>query len=175
MGSCLASCLVKLILKAKHTLGEHDKQVNTFRAESMLIITSIIRLGRSELPANKMDNDSFERMLFNLKLIANNEDKFSKIILQDQRKAFSAVLKKEDEKKLEVQRAAGKDNQTKCQVDDLLQFRQLQARSSLGGSPADSFDIDLIRATGTDDEKDKKISKLDSIVQLTGKLLYLKG
>ena len=55
-----------------------------------------------------------------------------------------------------------------CQVDDLLVFRQFQAKAGASASLADSFDFDVSKATVGDEEVDGKLTKLDKVIQLTG-------
>lgn len=51
-------------------------------------------------------------------------------------------------------------------MDDVISFRHLKSKRALAGS--DEYDMDLTRATGTGEQDDKMVNKLDRVIQLTG-------
>jgi coatomer subunit beta len=67
---------------------------------------------------------------------------------------------KKDEKKAKDRKAVD------VHVDDVIAFRHLKSKRALAGS--DEYDLDLTRATGTGEQDDKMVNKLDRVIQLTG-------
>lgn len=55
------------------------------------------------------------------------------------------------------------------QADDPIFFRQLKGKKG-GVDAADEYDLDLTRATGVGERADDLASKLNRVVQLTGKI-----
>ena len=75
MGASLATTLTKLALRysqaVKNSRAEDaDKKVNRFTAESMLVLTSIVHLGKSGLPTKPITADDADRICFCLKVLA---------------------------------------------------------------------------------------------------------
>lgn len=69
----------------------------------MLIMTSIIRLGKSDIPTSKIDEDSLDRVLVCLRVLSTPDDKFIKdIFLVDCRNAYSQLIQADEVKKLKT-------------------------------------------------------------------------
>ncbi|KAJ1944884.1 coatomer subunit beta, partial [Linderina pennispora] len=60
-GTVLASTLAKLVLRFSK-LSQPDDQVNSLRAEAVLIMAGIIRIGQSTFVATPIDEDSYDRV-----------------------------------------------------------------------------------------------------------------
>ncbi len=58
----------------------------------MLIMTSIIRLGRVELPKTPIDDDSYERILTCLRIISDPDEKTEEVFLEACRKSFATLM-----------------------------------------------------------------------------------
>ncbi|KAG1823810.1 adaptin N terminal region-domain-containing protein [Suillus subaureus] len=137
-GSVLASALTKL--------------ANALRAESMLIMTSIIRVGQSKFVTVPIDEDSNERILNCIQTLSELQEKsiVHDIFLKDTKAAYSKMLVAQERKR---------------KIDDLLTFRQFSKKSA--DDPIDYVE-DLGKATGTAEVREDFISNLSRISQLTG-------
>ncbi|KOS15793.1 coatomer protein [Malassezia pachydermatis] len=167
--SVLAVTLVKLTLRFL-SLSSDEEAKNILRAEAMLIMTSIIRVGQSTFVSSKIDEDSKERIMTCLQILGraslslDEAHAAADIFLKDSRHAYATMLEHERAKNTSK---ADKQMSVVTQPHEQLVFRQL------GGSHADQDDIDyeaeLNRATGKSAvSKDDFISKLQRVVQLTG-------
>lgn len=163
LGSILAATLTKLALQYSSLCKDHSK-VNSRFAEATLVITSILRLGKSDLPPNQIDPDNYERTAACLRAILEPTKITNRNFLLDCRQAFSSML--ESKKKLEVQTKKEVKKQSK-QPDELIVLRQLRGRKNAADDGVDQYELDLSRATGAG-EDDDLLSKLSRIVQLTG-------
>jgi coatomer subunit beta len=173
LGSVLATALVKLALRYNELVPNSAKS-NAIQSESMLIMTSIIRAGKSEFVASKMDEDSQERIMTCLRVLAlPRESSIKSVFLEKGRHAFSVLIhdkevfifknnfiqvKRQEEKK-------SKPGMMCIQADDALKFRQLKTKRIVG-SAEDDYEMDLTRATGF--EESGFSTRLDRIVPLTG-------
>ncbi|KAI9312816.1 adaptin N terminal region-domain-containing protein [Dichotomocladium elegans] len=164
LGTVLATTLVKLALRYSKLVSD-VAAVNARRAEAMLIMTSIIRVGQSQFVTHHIDEDSYDRIMQDLRVIGVRQqpEVVNKVYLEDSRNAFAKQIQAEEA------RAAAekeKDKATEVQVDDAISFRQFSKKASDTG--VDEYEQDLVRATGALDSKDDLMSKLSRIVQLTG-------
>ncbi|KAI8337218.1 adaptin N terminal region-domain-containing protein [Chlamydoabsidia padenii] len=165
LGSVLATTLTKLVLRFSKLVSD-PVLGNARRAEAMLIMTSIIRVGQSQFVSFPIDEDSYDRIMQDLRVIGtySHDQVIEKVYLEDTKAAYAKQIQDEEE------RASGAkendQNNIKIQVDDAIVFRQLSKKT--GGNTTDEYDQDLFRATGVSDNKDDLISKLNRIVQLTG-------
>ncbi|WFD32371.1 coatomer subunit beta [Malassezia sp. CBS 17886] len=167
--SVLAATLVKLVLRF-FSLSSDAGAKNALRAEAMLIMTSILRVGHSKFASTTIDEDSEERILTCLQVLGqaavdpDTAAETAAVFLSDTRDAYAHMLERD-------QRKAAEDGTEKrrvaAQPDAQLYFRQL------GGAREDDDSIDyeaeLSRATGVAaTARDDFISKLQRVVQLTG-------
>lgn len=97
MATVLATTLTKLVLRYA-TLNSDATAVNTRRAEAMLIMTSIIRVGQSQFVTHQIDEDSYDRIMQDLRVVGSREHNqtVDKIYLEDSRKAFARQIKAEE-------------------------------------------------------------------------------
>jgi len=75
MGASLATTLTKLALRYSEAVNKTKsedaaRKVNRFTAESMLVLTSILHLGKSGLPTKPITPDDADRISFCLKVLA---------------------------------------------------------------------------------------------------------
>ncbi|GAA6008702.1 hypothetical protein JCM10207_001691 [Rhodosporidiobolus poonsookiae] len=173
----LAATLTKLVMRFKEISeqeGGEPRRVNELRAECMLIMTSIIRVGQSHFASVPIDEDAQERILACLQALATSSAAAADaatarvvedIFLRDTQQAYATMVAHEEKKALEKKRREEKAQAV--QPDDLITFRQLQKKSA--GADADEYELDLTKATGASEAaKDDFISKLQRVVQLTG-------
>ncbi|OTF73688.1 hypothetical protein BLA29_010253, partial [Euroglyphus maynei] len=72
IGTTIANCLVKLSLRYKKMVDQVDQRsINIYLAESMLILTSILHLGRSKLVTQMINEDDYERISLSLYVLIN--------------------------------------------------------------------------------------------------------
>lgn len=97
MATVLATTLTKLVLRYA-TLNSDGTAVNTRRAEAMLIMTSIIRVGQSQFVTHQIDEDSYDRIMQDLRVVGSREHNqtVDKVYLEDSRKAFARQIKAEE-------------------------------------------------------------------------------
>lgn len=165
LASVLSTCLAKLVMR--HAKISSDKErTNALRAEAMLIMISIIRVGQSQFVKTPIDEDSVDRVMSCVRALAEFAQKpeLEVVFLEDTRKAFRAMVLAEEKKReatLAVARA-----KSAIQVDDVVTIRQLTKKSAVDG--ADDALVDLEKATGGDSATEDLSSKLSKVVQLTG-------
>lgn len=69
IGASLATTLAKLVLRFKG-LESDPKKSNRLQAEAMLVMSSVLQLGRSGLPTKAMTHDDAERLTVCLRSLA---------------------------------------------------------------------------------------------------------
>lgn len=162
LGAVLSSTLVKLVLRLQR-LGTAPKHLNALKAEALLIMVSILRVGETTLVAKKIDEDCSDRISACIKFLSDNED--SELILQgfleDTKDAYKSQVESEQAVKLQ---ADAKDlHENAEQVDDAIEFRQFE---KLDGSKVKPEEDELIVSSAAPAEA--LSSKLNKILQLTG-------
>jgi coatomer subunit beta len=165
LASVLSSTLTKLVMR--HSEISPDKaRTNALRAEAMLIMISIIRVGQSQFVKAPIDEDSVDRIMScvrSLAEFAQNKD-LETVFLDDTRKAFRAMVQVEEKKR--AAKEAVEKAKTAVQVDDVVLIRQLAKKNA--GDGTDEIELDLEKATGGDSTVEDLSSKLSRVVQLTG-------
>lgn len=165
LASVLSSTMTKLVMR--HSEISDDKaRTNALRAEAMLIMISIIRVGQSQFVKAPIDEDSVDRIMSCVRSLAEFAQKreLETVFLDDTRKAFRAMVQVEERKRAD--KAAVEKAKSAVQVDDVVGIRQLAKKTTGDGS--DEFDTDLEKATGGDSATEDLSSKLSRVVQLTG-------
>ena len=139
--------------------------LNVFKTKAMLILTSIIRAGKSTDFVTPIDEDSFERIVLCIRLLSseNNENGIIASFLSDSHNAFSHYIEQHAAKAKPLVKSGKKTKSV--QVDDLPNFRLLRTKKQVGG--IDSQFSDISKATGSM-EVEQYVSKLDRIRPLTG-------
>lgn len=165
LATVLSSTLVKLVMR--HSEISSDKaRTNALRAEAMLIMISILRVGQSQFVKAPIDEDSVDRIMSCVRSLAQIGEKkeLETVWLDDTRKAFRAMVQVEEKKR--AAKEAYEKAKTAVQVDDVVQIRQLSKKNASDG--LDDAAADLERATGGDATTEDLSSKLSRVVQLTG-------
>jgi len=165
LATVLSTTLVKLVMRHSE-ISSDAARTNALRAEAMLILISIIRVGQSHFAKAPIDEDSVDRIMSCVRSLAEFAQKkqLETVFLDDTRKAFRAMVQVE-EKKRAAQEAFEKAK-TAVQVDDVVQIRQLAKKNA--GDGMDMIELDLERATGGEATSEDLSSKLSRVVQLTG-------
>ena len=165
LASVLSATLTKLVMRHSE-ISKEQARTNALRAEAMLIMISIIRVGQSQFVKAPIDEDSTDRIMSCVRSLGDLQHKkdLEAVFLQDTAKAFRAMVQVEDKKRAE--RAAVEKSKSAVQVDDVIPIRQLAKKGA--GDGADTIELDLERATGGDAAAEELASKLSRVVQLTG-------
>ena len=165
LASVLSSTLTKLVMRHSE-ISEDTARTNALRAEAMLIMISIIRVGQSQFVKAPIDEDSVDRIMSCVRSLAEFAQKkeLETVFLDDTRKAFRAMVQVEEQKR--AAKDAVERAKSAVQVDDVVSIRQLAKRTAGDGS--DEIELDLEKATGGDSAVEDLSSKLSRVVQLTG-------
>jgi len=163
--SVLASALTKLVLRYTE-VGSDQRKANALKAEAMLIMASVIRVGQSKFVNVPIDEDSSERIMSCIQTLSELQEKpvVHDIFLKDTRTAYAKMLSAQ-EKKAAEKREQESAQEKIVQVDDLLTFRQF-TRKAVDDVIDDAEDV--VRATGSAEVHEDFISNLSRISQLTG-------
>ncbi|KAJ1887956.1 coatomer subunit beta, partial [Kickxella alabastrina] len=175
-GTVLASTLAKLVLRfsalpevASEEQGSSSGQLNALRAEAVLIMAGIIRIGQSAFVAMPIDEDSYDRVLACIRALEHMDEDSEVLIdafIGDTQSAFARLVKGEATRTAEEAKKTTRERAV--QVDDAIGFRLLAKKGSVA-TDDDSLERDAELATGGGDAAGRAaVSKLDSVVQLTG-------
>ena len=165
LASVLSSTMTKLVMRHSE-VSQDTARTNALRAEAMLIMISIIRVGQSQFVKAPIDEDAVDRIMSCIRSLAEFAEKkeLETVFLDDTRKAFRAMVQVEERKRADKE--AVEKAKSAIQVDDVVGIRQLSKKTAGDGS--DDFEIDLEKATGGDSATEDLSSKLSRVVQLTG-------
>lgn len=96
-GSVLASTLTKLVLRYSETQSD-SQDVNSLRAEALLIMTSVIRVGQSKFAAVPIDEDSQERIMNCIETLAQLQGSkaVKQVFLEDTKSAYARMVATEE-------------------------------------------------------------------------------
>ncbi|XP_058814070.1 coatomer subunit beta [Topomyia yanbarensis] len=123
IGATLASTLTKLVLRY-FELEQNEKKQNRLCTSAMLIMSSILHLGKSGLPNRAITNDDRDRIFLCLKTLSQRTPEIVHIFKQSCRVALANMLTAQNEEEQQTQ----KDKQlitAKIQPDDPISFTQL--------------------------------------------------
>ncbi|NXE70295.1 COPB protein, partial [Calcarius ornatus] len=170
VAASLATTLTKIALRYVSLVQEKKKQ-NSFNAEAMLLMATILHLGKSSLPKKPITDDDVDRISLCLKVLSECSPLMNDIFNKECRQSLSHMLSaKLEEEKLSQKKESEKRNVT-VQPDDPISFMQLTAKNEMS-SKEDQFQLSLLAAMGNTQRKeaaDPLASKLNKVVtQLTG-------
>lgn len=165
LATVLSSTLTKLVMRHSEISEDHAR-TNALRAEAMLIMISIVRVGQSQFVKAPIDEDSVDRIMSCVRSLSEFSvtKELETVFLEDTRKAFRAMVQVEEKKR--AAKEAVEKAKTAVQVDDVVSIRHLTKKTTVDG--ADELGIDLEKATGGDADLADLSSKLSRVVQLTG-------
>eukprot|EP00111_Clytia_hemisphaerica_P011216 TCONS_00032857-protein len=169
IGSAIASTLTKLALRF-YEVDSNTNHQNKFTAEAMLIMASIIHLGKSGIPEKAITDDDLDRIAVCTKVLAEKNEFVRVIFNVECRKAVANML---EESKLMVEYGGGdsKKEVIKSQADDPISFLQLFTKSDQSVAE-NQFEVSLLQAIGSvgtkKDESSAISTKLNKVSQLTG-------
>lgn len=165
LATVLSSTLTKLVMRFSE-ISSNQERTNALRAEAMLIMISIIRVGQSQFVKAPIDEDSVDRIMSCVRSLAEFSERkeLETSFLDDTRHAFAAMVAVEEKKRAALR--AVEKAKTASAVDDLFTIRQLAKKSTTDDT--DEMELDLEKATGGDTAYEDLSSKLSRVVQLTG-------
>jgi len=165
LATVLSSTLTKLVMRHAE-ISKDEPRTNALRAEAMLIMISIVRVGQSQFAKMPIDEDSIDRIMSCVRSLAEfaQRRELENAFLDDTRAAFRAMVNVEEKKRADRDAVAKAANA--IQVDDLVSIRQLTKKNATDGNDDAQMDLDL--ATGSDGVTENTRSKLNRVVQLTG-------
>ncbi|WOG92158.1 hypothetical protein DCAR_0311418 [Daucus carota subsp. sativus] len=166
LGAVVACTLTKLILRLEE-VQPSKVEVNKASTQALLIIVSMLQLGRSSFLSHPIDNDSNDRIILCIRLLCNTGDEIRKIWLQSCRESFVKMLS--DKQLRETEEIKAKAQVSYAQPDDLIDFYHLKSRKGMSQLELeDEVQDDLKRATGEFVNDGDDANKLNRIIQLTG-------
>lgn len=168
VGAALSTTLTKLALRFI-AITKDTKRQNAFVAEAMLIMATIIHLGKSGLPTKPITDDDLDRIATCLKILAEKSPLMEEIFNKDCRESLSTMLAAKLEEEKETLKSSDK-NVVKVQADDPIAFGQLINKGELGATE-NMFELTLSQALGMSSKKENDpigASKLNKVTQLTG-------
>lgn len=130
IGAALATTLTKLALKYI-SITQDPKRQNAFVAEAMLIMATIIHLGKSGLSAKPITDDDVDRIAVCLRVLAERTDMMDEIFNKACRGSLSLMLAAKIEEEKQLQEAAER-KVVKVHADDPISFAQLISKSDQG-------------------------------------------
>jgi coatomer subunit beta len=164
LATVLSSTLTKLVMRHSE-LSQDVARTNALRAEAMLIMISIIRVGQSQFVKTLIDEDSIDRIMSCVRSLSefSQRKELETVFLEDTRKSFATMVQTEEKKR--AAKEASDRAKSAVNVDDSFSIRQLKKKDADG---SDEIEQDLERATGGDTATEDLTSKLSRVVQLTG-------
>lgn len=161
----LAATLTKLVLRYSQVKNVSTAFKNRLRAEALLILTSIMRVGESDLVTKRIDEDSADRIYSCVQVLLQGNDAVDAAFLEDSHSAFRRLV--DTQKKKRDERNAREVRKRATQADSPVAFRQFATIESVH-TPADEEEQDLQKISAGSGTGDKILSRLNRIVQLTG-------
>jgi coatomer subunit beta len=164
LATVLSSTLTKLVMRHSE-ISKDVARTNALRAEAMLIMISIIRVGQSQFVKTFIDEDSVDRIMSCVRSLSEfaQRKELETVFLEDTRKSFAAMVQTEEKKR--AAKEASERARSAVNVDDSFNIRQLRKKDADG---SDEVEQDVERATGGDTATEDMTSKLSRVVQLTG-------
>ncbi|XP_040577770.2 coatomer subunit beta isoform X2 [Lepeophtheirus salmonis] len=166
IGAALAPSLTKLALRYIAVVTDEKKR-NRFVAETMLVITSILHLGKSGLPTKAISNDDADRISLCLKALVDDNEIIKNIFQEECRNTLVEMLEAQTSTTKEV---ATDEKQICEQPDKPIKFMQLCGGVDSAAS-GDIFELGLSQALGTTKKSGSSSfssTKLNKVTQLTG-------
>ena len=170
VGPTIAGTLTKLVLKY---FEWEDKEVECNRVctTAMLIMSSIMHLGKSGLPKKQITNDDLDRIFLCLKTLSERTPEIVEIFKNSCREALASMLQAQTEEENQEKKDK-KKHAAKVQADDPIMFTQLATNRNdqLGENVFESSLNQALAGTKPTTMTDvvSPSNKLNKITQLTG-------
>uniref|UniRef100_A0A0K8TT21 Coatomer subunit beta n=1 Tax=Tabanus bromius TaxID=304241 RepID=A0A0K8TT21_TABBR len=170
IGAALAATLTKLVLRFVD-LENNVKEQNRLCAQAMMVMSSILHLGRSGFPTKAITNDDADRIFLCLKTLSERTPEVVQIFKHYCREALGKMLDAQHEEEVQTQKEKQKVA-AKVQPDDPVRFSQLSSGRDNQHSE-NVFESSLNQAlAGTKSTNLSEVAspnnKLNKVTQLTG-------
>lgn len=170
IGTTLAATLTKLVLKY-FEWEEKDIERNRVCTTAMLIMSSIMHLGKSGFPKKQITNDDLDRIFLCLKTLSERTPEIVELFKNACREALAGMLTAQSEEEMQEKKSK-KKQAAKVQADDPIAFTQLvtNRNDQLGENVFESSLNQALAGTKSTAMSDVATpgSKLNKITQLTG-------
>jgi coatomer subunit beta len=137
----------------------------------MLMMASVVHLGKSGLPKKAITDDDMDRLMLCIRVLCDRSELMIEVFNEQCRDSLSTML---TAKRDEMTTNSLLDDQKKSvnseEADDPISFSQLIARQD-GGVTENQFEVSLLQAVGTAPKKAETVtskSQLSKVNQLTG-------
>ncbi|TRY63097.1 hypothetical protein TCAL_04273 [Tigriopus californicus] len=175
IAASIATILTKLCLRYTEAVGGRGgqgeaKKCNRFTGETMLVLASMLHLGRSGLPEKKITEDDADRICLCLKVLSEQSPEVAEVFQKDCRSALLGMIEARSEIEVEEKNAKKVAAAAAIQADSPIKFMQLSKGQEMSAA-GDIFEMGLSQALGTAKKEggaDFSSSKLSKITQLTG-------
>lgn len=170
IGTTLAATLTKLVLKY---LDWESKEVERNRVctTAMLIMSSIMHLGKSGFPKKQITNDDLDRMFLCLKTLSERTPEIIEVFKNSCREALASMLIAHADEEMQEKKSKRKQA-AKVQADDPIAFTQLATNRNdqLGENVFETSLNQALAGTKSSGMSDivSPSNKLNKITQLTG-------
>lgn len=164
LASVLSSTLVKLILRLNKVSDRKDL-INALKAEAMLIMVSILRVGDTSYVKKKIDEDSSERIMSCIRFLSEDQTDIKLLeeaFLDDTVEAYKQQLEEQLAKESEQLESLHLNVED---VDEPIAFRQFTNKDD---KVVDDNEKELSAVQNGSQAKEDLSSRLNKIVQLTG-------
>ncbi|VAH16453.1 unnamed protein product [Triticum turgidum subsp. durum] len=166
LAAVVACTLTKLVL----WLGEVQPSkvlANKASAESLLIMVSILQLGKSSHLPHPIDSDSYDRIMFCVRLLCRTGNNARKVQLLSSCQSFTKMLAEKQFRKNEKMRVESQNSH--AYPDDSIDFDHLKSRRGMCQLELEDEVRDYLKAATGEFMKDAGCAnKLNPPVQLTG-------
>lgn len=165
LGAALATALTKLSLRY-HEIGGDVVDKNKLTAQSMLVLASIIHLGKSSLPKKPISDDDIDWLSLCIRVLNDRSPLLISIFTRGCRASLQDMIGTIDMSKLEL--SESEKSLIKTDVDALINFNQLVSKNS--DKAVDELELSLLAATEGTSKKETDLSttSLSKVYQLTG-------
>jgi coatomer subunit beta len=111
-------------------LANNKELANSFRAEAMLTMSSIVRVGQSQFVKSRIDEDSIDRIMSCFRALAEFQqiEDIEHVFLKETKLAYTTMLAAED--KVRKDKAREERDKLAIQVDDVIPIRQLTKKTT---------------------------------------------
>lgn len=166
LGAVVSATLTKLVMRLEE-VQTSGVALNKIKAEIMLILVSMLRLGESSVLPHPIDRDSYDRISLCIRLLSSPDDVIRSVWLKSCHDSFVVMLKEKQDRENEDLKA--KAMVSYAQPDDLIDFYHLKSRKGMSQLELeDEVQTDLKRATGEISKDGETDRNLNRVLQLTG-------
>lgn len=124
IGTTLAATLTKLVLKYDCSVDD-TVSCNRLATQAMLVMGSLLHLGKSGLPEKKLTNDDADRVYLCLRTLSERSEEIVTVFREECRTALSHMLAAQHDEERQAEREKQREKNVLVQADDPVVFTQL--------------------------------------------------